>query len=139
MRKNPFAVLDAFEQALPSRRDVGLVVKVNNATVGGRAHPVMEELRARARRDERIVLLEESLEYERVLSFYASLDVYVSLHRSEGIGLGLMEAMSLGKPVIATGWCKRPACGAGSRRCRTDYPCGVRICANEGPTPCNDG
>ena len=104
MRKNPFAVLDAFEQALPSRRDVGLVVKVNNATVGGRAHPVMEELRARARRDERIVLLEESLEYERVLSFYASLDVYVSLHRSEGIGLGLMEAMSLGKPVIATGW-----------------------------------
>jgi glycosyltransferase involved in cell wall biosynthesis len=103
-RKNPFAVLDAFEQALPFRHDVGLVVKVNNATVNGRTHPVMEELKARSRRDGRMVLLEEPLDYESVLSLYASLDVYVSLHRSEGIGLGLMEAMSLGKPVIGTGW-----------------------------------
>jgi glycosyltransferase involved in cell wall biosynthesis len=103
-RKNPFAVLDAFERAFPSRRDVGLVIKVNNATVDGQTHPVMEELRARSRRDRRILLLEESVDYESVLSLYASLDVYVSLHRSEGIGLGLMEAMSLGKPVIATGW-----------------------------------
>jgi hypothetical protein len=72
MRKNPFAVVDAFEQALPSRSDVGLAIKVNNATVDGRAHPVMEELRARSRRDRRIVLLEESLEYESVLSLYAT-------------------------------------------------------------------
>jgi len=103
-RKNPFGVLDAFEQALPSREDVGLVVKVNNATLDRRHHPIMEELRARSRRDRRILLLEESLDYLSVLSLYASLDVYVSLHRSEGVGLGLMEAMSLGKPVIATGW-----------------------------------
>src|SRR6185369_6274208 len=46
----------------------------------------------------------ESLGYDSVLSLYASLDVYLSLHRSEGLGLGLMEAMALGKPVIATGW-----------------------------------
>lgn len=103
-RKNPFAVFDAFEQAFPARQDVGLVVKVNNPTVDGRTHPVMAELRARVRRDRRILLLEESLDYESVLTLNASLDVYVSLHRSEGIGLGLMEAMSLGKPVIATGW-----------------------------------
>lgn len=103
-RKNPFAVLDAFEQAFPSRPDVGLAIKVNNATVDGRIHPVMEELRARSRTDQRIRLLEESVDYESVLSLYATLDVYVSLHRSEGIGLGLMEAMALGKPVIATGW-----------------------------------
>jgi len=103
-RKNPFAVLEAFGRALPERRDVGLLIKVNNATVDGRTHPVMDELRARTRRDGRVVLLEESLDYDAVLSLYASLDVFVSLHRSEGIGLGLMEAMALGKPVIATGW-----------------------------------
>jgi glycosyltransferase involved in cell wall biosynthesis len=103
-RKNPFAVLDAFDQAFPGRRDVGLVIKVNNAAAAGRPHPVTEELRTRSRSDERIVLLEDSLEYASVLGLYASLDVYVSLHRSEGIGLGLMEAMLLGKPVIATGW-----------------------------------
>ncbi len=103
-RKNPFAVLDAFEQAFPSRPDVGLVIKVNNATVDGRPHPVMDNLRSRSQMDRRIVLVEDSLPYESVLSLYASLDVYVSLHRSEGIGLGMIEAMSLGKPVIATGW-----------------------------------
>jgi glycosyltransferase involved in cell wall biosynthesis len=103
-RKNPFAVLDAFDQAFPGRRDVGLVIKVNNAAAAGRPLPVTEQLRARSRNDKRIVLLEDSLEYATVLDLYASLDVYVSLHRSEGIGLGLMEAMLLGKPVIATGW-----------------------------------
>lgn len=104
VRKNPFAVLKAFEQAFSSRRDVGLVIKVNNATVNGRTHPGVEELRSRGRDDGRVRLIEEPLDYRSVLSLYASLDVFVSLHRSEGIGLGLMEAMSLGKPVIATGW-----------------------------------
>ena len=49
--------------------------------------------------------LEESLlTFPDVLSLYASADVYVSLHRSEGLGLGLLEAMMLGTPVLATGY-----------------------------------
>ena len=31
-------------------------------------------------------------------------DVFVSLHRSEGFGLAVAEAMYLGKPVISTDW-----------------------------------
>lgn len=103
-RKNPLAVLDAFERAFPGRRDVGLMIKLNNPNVTARTHPLIEDLRLRSRRDSRIVLIQDSLGYTDVLNLYASLDVFVSLHRSEGIGLGLMEAMSLGKPVIATGW-----------------------------------
>jgi glycosyltransferase involved in cell wall biosynthesis len=34
----------------------------------------------------------------------AASDIVMSLHRSEGFGLVLAEAMLLGKPVIATGW-----------------------------------
>ena len=34
----------------------------------------------------------------------AACDAYVSLHRSEGTGLTITDAMALGKPVIATGW-----------------------------------
>jgi hypothetical protein len=49
-------------------------------------------------------VLAETLSYADVLKLYASCDVYVSLHRAEGLGLGLMEAMALGKPVIATAW-----------------------------------
>ena len=30
--------------------------------------------------------------------------MYVSLHRAEGFGLTLAQAMSLGKPVVATGY-----------------------------------
>ena len=39
-----------------------------------------------------------------MLRLYKSCDVYVSLHRAEGLGLGMAEAMSLGLPVIATAW-----------------------------------
>jgi glycosyltransferase involved in cell wall biosynthesis len=48
--------------------------------------------------------LDRALSYEDILRLYASADVFVALHRSEGLGLGLMEAMRLGKPVIATAW-----------------------------------
>lgn len=51
-----------------------------------------------------ILILDEVLSYPDVLSLYASCDCFVSMHRSEGLGLGLMEAMALGKPVIATAW-----------------------------------
>ena len=34
----------------------------------------------------------------------ASCDCYVSLHRSEGFGLTMAEAMYFGRPVIATGY-----------------------------------
>src|SRR4029077_21261732 len=35
---------------------------------------------------------------------FASADCYISLHRSEGLGLGMAHAMYLGKPVIATNY-----------------------------------
>jgi hypothetical protein len=49
-------------------------------------------------------ILSGPLSYDDVLSLYASADVYVSLHRAEGLGLGMLEAMVLGKPVIATAY-----------------------------------
>src|SRR6516165_8562777 len=39
-----------------------------------------------------------------MLDLVAACDVYVSLHRSEGLGLSIAEAMAQGKPVIATNW-----------------------------------
>jgi len=48
--------------------------------------------------------MEDPLTYQEVVSLYGSCDVFVSLHRSEGFGLALVEAMALGKPVIATAW-----------------------------------
>jgi len=102
-RKNPWAVIEAFCQAFPERRDVRLVIQANNAeTIRGLERHVMR-LRETAA-DPRVVVLDRPMGYRDVLTLYASCDVLVSLHRAEGLGLSLLEAMALGKPVVATAW-----------------------------------
>lgn len=103
-RKNPVAVIHAFRRAFADGATAGLVIKVNNPGHGRDVHPGVQMLRRQCGDDPRLRLIDEPLSYSDVLALYASCDVFVSLHRSEGLGLGLMEAMALGKPVIATGW-----------------------------------
>ena len=61
-----------------------------------------ELLQARVEEDSRIVLIAESLSRDDLLSLYAACDVFLSLHRSEGFGRGLAEALQLGVDVVAT-------------------------------------
>lgn len=103
-RKNPFAVLQAFKQAFGHGGSAQLVLKLNNSPAATSTHPVLESLRALTRDNPNITVIEDTFSYTDILCLYASCDVFVSLHRSEGLGLGLMEAMFLGKPVIATAW-----------------------------------
>lgn len=102
IRKNPSAAIKAFTKAFSEDDPVHLVVKVNNVQAGPEA---VQRLRSEvANLGRRATMIEEVLPYHEVLQLYASCDVFVSLHRAEGLGLGLMEAMALGKPVVATGW-----------------------------------
>jgi glycosyltransferase involved in cell wall biosynthesis len=103
-RKNPFAAIDAFLEAFPQAGTELLVIKVNNSKLAGALHPAIFQLLELCRAHAHVRILDQVLSYADVLCLYASCDVYVSLHRSEGLGLGLMEAMALGKPVIATAW-----------------------------------
>src|SRR4029079_8227158 len=57
-----------------------------------------------ARSDKRITLVEGYLARQDLWALMASVDCYVSLHRAEGFGLGMAEAMACGKAVIATPW-----------------------------------
>ena len=102
-RKNPLAVIQAFARAFP---DGGafLLLKVNNADLHPDARIVADRLKAVAEKLPNARLLDQSMPYAEVASLCASVDVYVSLHRGEGLGLGMLEAMALGKPVIATAW-----------------------------------
>lgn len=104
IRKNPFSAIDAFQHAFTGNEKVRLIVKINNYSAFAADDKNLAWLRDTAQADSRIRLFTESLSYIDALNLYASSDVYVALHRSEGLGLGLMEAMLLGKPVIATSW-----------------------------------
>ncbi len=103
-RKNPFAVIESFQRAFPTEKNAYLVIKLNNAVVNENRHPVIQQLHQATGNNSRIIIIAETLSYVDTLSLYASCDVFVSLHRAEGLGLGLMEAMLLGKPVVATAW-----------------------------------
>ena len=100
-RKNPLAVANAFSIAFDDGRDdVGLIFKLS-----GSQNPFPKttlELEAIAARDRRIAILQGDWQRADVLALMASVDCFVSLHRSEGFGLGMAEAMFLGKPVIGT-------------------------------------
>jgi glycosyltransferase involved in cell wall biosynthesis len=107
-RKNPLGALEAFERAFKGHPDgygVRLVLHIQNAR--GRAAVLGSPeaaLRARASADPRVLLVDGELTHKGVLSLVASCDAYVSLHRAEGLGLGPLEAMALGKPAVATAW-----------------------------------
>ena len=55
-------------------------------------------------KDDNIYYMCGHLNKTEVNSLIADVDVYVSLHRSEGFGLVMAEAMYVGTPVIATNW-----------------------------------
>lgn len=100
-RKNPVGVVRSFQAAFPkSRTDVSLIIKSTDA--GKQFGDISALLDEASRQDPRIVIIKSTLAHQDVIALIASCDCYVSLHRSEGFGLGMVEAMAHGKPVIAT-------------------------------------
>jgi len=99
-RKNPFAVLKAFQKAFDKSNDsVGLILKTMNSNPHDQKwkHFIQE-----SRKDHRITVLDTTLARGEVLGLINICDAYISLHRSEGFGRTLAEAMAFGKPVIGT-------------------------------------
>lgn len=104
-RKNPEAVLQAFAVAFPRGSEpVSLVIKTTLGRASLTEVASYDVIRAAARRDSRVVLIEETLGRDENASLYINCDAYVSLHRAEGFGLSIAEAMGYGKPAIATGY-----------------------------------
>jgi glycosyltransferase involved in cell wall biosynthesis len=99
-RKNVAGLIRAFRQAFRDDDDCYLVLKVNGKARGAYDY---ETVRAQAGGG-RILFVESTLGRDETCDFMKSLDVYVSLHRSEGFGLTCAEAMALGLPVVATGY-----------------------------------
>ena len=102
-RKNPEGVIQSFRKAFPisEGENVRLVIK----TIGGDQHSLaLSKLMAEVCVDPRIVILNETFKSDEMAGLVAWADCFVSLHRSEGFGRGMAEAMASGRPVIATGY-----------------------------------
>ncbi len=98
-RKNPLAVIDAFQTAFPDDRSVSLVIKSLRAKQDSGK---WKEIESRVRSDNRVVWIDADYDRTTFLGLLECCDCFVSLHRSEGFGRIIAEAMALEKPVIAT-------------------------------------
>lgn len=98
-RKNPGAAIDAFREAFgEDPEDAKLVIKISNPKPEDIAF-VEERLKPGS-----YILMTERLERRKMNSLIRLCDVFLSLHRSEGFGLVLAEAMNLGTATVATNW-----------------------------------
>lgn len=99
-RKNPLGLIEAFRLAFRPHERVHLAIKV---TRGGR-HPAEFAALHRAAAAAGVTILDAELPRSDVAALLACCDAYASLHRSEGFGFTMAEAMLLGKPTLATGY-----------------------------------
>ena len=105
-RKNPIAGIKAFSRLLEEdehREQVHLVVKVSNTHADPEGNKLLD--RALSKIDpKKVTLIDRVLPRQEMLQLINSCNSLISLHRSEGFGLHLAEAMAMGKAVIATNW-----------------------------------
>jgi len=99
-RKNPLGAVEAFIRAFGNVSSVQLIIKINNAQ---RRPDYLKALRE-AIAGYPITIMDTTFNRDETYGLINACDCLVSLHRSEGFGLTLAEAMFLGKPVIATAY-----------------------------------
>lgn len=105
-RKNALAVVKAFRAAFDITEDVRLIIKTQNADRVHTTHQKQAwlELKERSSEDSRIEIINETYTPERQRELLCSADCLVSLHRSEGLGIDLLDALATGIPIVATAY-----------------------------------
>jgi glycosyltransferase involved in cell wall biosynthesis len=99
-RKNPGALLEAFQRACPingPHKDVTLTLKI---TYPDHSVPEIQQLYKACHSDHRVRVIDRLLSDAELFELIGTATAYVSPHRSEGLGLTVVEAMAAGVPVI---------------------------------------
>jgi glycosyltransferase involved in cell wall biosynthesis len=108
-RKNPQALIDIFEKVCSARPtyDMRVVIKVHGEDASLQAMKDFQDFVSQihtSRYKNKIIIINKLFTENEIRNLLRCSDCFVSLHRSEGFGLGMAEAMYLGKPVIATAY-----------------------------------
>ncbi|MEI6107422.1 MAG: glycosyltransferase family 4 protein [Opitutae bacterium] len=128
-RKNPQAVIKAFRHAFPVGGPAGLVIKTHNTSLNPAEFALLQAELADLPDAH---LISDTLPRTTLLELQQACDCFVSLHRAEGFGLGVAEAMFLGKPVISTDWSATTEFVNSSNGCPVQYQL-VTLDRNHGP------
>ncbi len=100
-RKNPLGLVEAFKRAFGGTENVLLYLK---SVHGNHDSKTFASVRLAAAGQPNIIVTDAVYSREEIDALIHSCDCYVSLHRSEGFGLPIAEAMRAAKPVIVTGY-----------------------------------
>lgn len=101
-RKNPHGVLQAFNLAFQQNKNLHLILKITNFELWRQeSQDLLAKIDALCLSNS-VTIISDNLAEQEMRELVGGCDIYISLHRAEGLGLGMLEAMSMGKPVIAT-------------------------------------
>ncbi len=101
-RKNPIAVLHAFAIALRDKPNAKLIFKLNMTKTFPDKVALIKDEALRLGMSDKLIIIDGYLPGNEIYSLTDCCDTYISLHRAEGFGIGVAEAMQLGKAVVVT-------------------------------------
>jgi len=113
-RKNPEGLLRAFEKAFADIPSAILVFKTNGGRQRQEKESKLKKLVAESSVASQVRFIDDFITTDELVSLTNACDVYASLHRGEGFGLGVAEAMSLGKAVVVSD------CGSTNEFCTSE-------------------
>ncbi|MBN2690112.1 MAG: glycosyltransferase [Gammaproteobacteria bacterium] len=101
-RKNPEGAIEAFLATFRSSDEAQLIVKISNHNKCD--IDKINDLRSKYINNKNVLFFTTMLSANEYMSLINAVDAYVSLHRSEGFGLNIAQAMFLCKPVVVTAY-----------------------------------
>lgn len=103
-RKNPKMIIEVFKLAFENNDNVKLIIKINNHQSYKVYVDELYNVISALGLVNKVIIIADLLTRSEFMTLLNNIDAYVSLHRGEGLGLGMLEALTLGKPVIATNY-----------------------------------
>lgn len=101
-RKNPLGAIEAFQRAFRKQQDAHFIIKAMNTH--NHCSEIWNECKRRALVDDRIIIIDKYLEYDKHIEIMRRSTAVISLHRAEGFGRLMAEAIVLEKPIIASNY-----------------------------------